>query len=288
MRLPGEAAPPPQPQPAAAGPSGGGEAVAPQSFPGGLTSPQAKRCPHCGEEVAAGIPRCPHCDTWFDEAARREDRREGPDWERLSAQGWWPRLWGTTRGVLFDPVVTFDRMKLTGFLPVITYALSCGVIAGVFGGIYQGIMTFIQFGIMQAGGGGGGGAQVGMLLAMGLGQAVVVLILTPVGQVVGMFISAAFTQLGLLILKSANKPYEVTCRVMGYAQGAAALLNVVPLCGGLIAWVWGLVAAIIGVARVQGISYWRAAVAVLLIPVLLGVVLFVLMAALFIAFAASR
>jgi predicted Zn finger-like uncharacterized protein len=39
------------------------------------SSPSSRRCPHCGEKVAADARRCRHCRTWLQEEDEEEDHR---------------------------------------------------------------------------------------------------------------------------------------------------------------------------------------------------------------------
>ncbi len=254
--------------------------IVPQSFPGGQARPDQKRCPHCGEDVVGTEAQCPHCGTWFDESRRGQEERNWPEWENRERTGWWPAFWATTRATLLQPEKSFGRMRLTGFGPAIGYGMIGGCVSAVFVVLYNAIMQAVQMALMVGAGGGGGQAKF-MALFM-FAYLAAMLVFLPFAHLAGLFINAFFTQLGLMIFKCANKPYEATFRVTAYAFSASALLNAIPGCGGLVAWIWGLVAAIIGVAKVHEISYGKSAMAVLLIPGIL-LVLGVIAIAVFIA-----
>jgi hypothetical protein len=67
----------------------------------------------------------------------------------------------------------------------------------------------------------------------------------------------------------AKKPFETTLRVLGYAQGATAWLNIIP--GGfLVAAGWVLVAEIIGLAKAHEIEMGKSALAVFLPIIVCG------------------
>jgi hypothetical protein len=86
----------------------------------------------------------------------------------------------------------------------------------------------------------------------------------------------------LVMLGAANFPYETTFRVVAYTMGATYLLQLIPLCGGLIALVVMIVFTIIGLANAHETSGGKAAAAVLL-TYLLCCVAFVLIYFLFAA-----
>ena len=61
-------------------------------------------------------------------------------------------------------------------------------------------------------------------------------------------------------------------RVVAYSMGSTSLLQVIPVCGGVFAAVWAIVANIIGLAQTHEISTGKAAAAVL-VPILVCCVL---------------
>jgi hypothetical protein len=67
-----------------------------------------------------------------------------------------------------------------------------------------------------------------------------------------------------MIVGGANKPFEATFRVLAFSQGSTGPLQMIPVCGGLIAFVWWLVCDCIGLARAHETSTGRAVIAVLL------------------------
>jgi hypothetical protein len=252
------------------------DVAAPQVYGGGLSRPGQKRCPHCGEDVVGDEPRCPHCDTVFDET-RREQERSGPDWEQRDRLGSLRAFWGTFKGTMFDPVRTFDRARLKGFGKPLAYTAVCAVIAASFNALYYVLMQTPQLLLMGSGRGPGVGLTIGVILGMGAVNFVM-----GIGvHFVWVIFSSGLTHLGLLVFKSAREPFETTCRAIAYADSAAHLWNVVPVCGAFIGIVWGIVASIIGVARMHKIDYGKATLAVL-IPVGVLVALFLLVVAIFV------
>ena len=78
------------------------------------------------------------------------------------------------------------------------------------------------------------------------------------------FIFGGLVHLSLMLLGGARKSFETTFRVIAFAQGSTAPLQLVPCCGALAALVWNLVANCIGIAKAHEIDSGRATLAVLL------------------------
>jgi hypothetical protein len=67
-----------------------------------------------------------------------------------------------------------------------------------------------------------------------------------------------------MIVGGAKQSFETTLRVLCYAGGSANALQLVPICGGFLAGLAGLVLNCIGLARAHETDTWRAVVAILL------------------------
>ena len=93
------------------------------------------------------------------------------------------------------------------------------------------------------------------------------LILAPIFIVFGLFIIAGVYHLFLMIAKGANKNFETTFNVVAYGM-VTRLAEFIPFCGSLIAMIYGMVLAIIGLAGAHKTDSGKAAFAVLA-PVLL-------------------
>jgi hypothetical protein len=242
------------------------QAVAPQEFRGFGVQPGRKRCPHCGEAVTGTEASCPHCDTLFD-AARKRTERDGPPWEKRHKLGWWSAWWETTKGVLFDPFRTFDRMRRDGYGPAFGYALFCNYIYIGAAVVWQFLLQL--FALVST----GGGQQAVMGFALFVLVMLLLVAIIPLIATLFEFLTALLYHLGLMIFGGANQPYEVTYRVVAYAMGAPCLLALIPICGQVIAGIWGVVAAVIGLSRAHETDWWRALLAVLVIPIALAVLL---------------
>jgi hypothetical protein len=105
------------------------------------------------------------------------------------------------------------------------------------------------------------GAGVMALIAAGL------FILTPIFVAIGLLIHTAILHLMLLIIGEGRRGFETTARVICYSH-TADVANLVPFCGGLLAFVWFIALQVIGISRAHDCSYGKAALAVFL-PILL-------------------
>jgi hypothetical protein len=101
------------------------------------------------------------------------------------------------------------------------------------------------------------------MAGMGIGS-VAIIILLPLFIVIGLFIGSAIVHLSLMIVGGANQPFETTFRVLAFSQGSTGPLQIVPICGGLIAGVWALVCTCIGLARAHETDTVRAVLAIFL------------------------
>jgi len=138
------------------------------------------------------------------------------------------------------------------------------IIYALIGGCVGGIVSFLfSLGFQSIGFTAGHRNTFAILTGMGVGSAVF-LILLPVLIVFGLFIGGAIVHLCLMIVGGANKPFETTVRVLAFTQGSTGPLQMIPLCGGIIASVWAVVLNCIGLARAHETDTGRAVLAVFL------------------------
>jgi hypothetical protein len=181
--------------------------------------------------------------------------RTGPPWEQSGPAV--QRFVDTVKGVLLDPATTFRNMRREGGIGnPLAYYLIGALVSVVAQSVWRGM------GLGRLGGMGmyGGAGFVSGLL---LGACFVV---------IGVFIGAGIVHLMLMLLGGQNQPFETTFRTLAYAHGSAAPIGIVPFCGTVVAPIWGIVCAIIGLSQTQEISTGKAAAAVL-IPILVCCVL---------------
>jgi len=183
----------------------------------------------------------------------------GLPWEERAQRGFFNGLVETVRLVLLEPSKTFAAMPpVGGFGAPLFFFVLCATVGGVASLGYQMALNAVNPSSATP-------EQQMLLNALAstaaLGATIMVL---PFFFAALVFISSALTHLALMIVGGAKKSYEATFRVTCYAGGATAVLNLLPVCGALAAWVWNIVAMVIGLSEVHGISKGRALAAVLL------------------------
>jgi hypothetical protein len=191
----------------------------------------------------------------------------GTPWERRDQIGLVAALVETTTQVLTGPEAFFQRMPVTGG---ITGPLVYGLIIGYVGLVASTLYNLVFH--MAFGGFGGLARQSGPLERLapfleGGASLVGNLVFGPVVIVIVLFVWSGIVHLMLLLLGGANRDFEATFRVASYSQ-ATSILQIVPVCGSLAAFVYWIVVQVIGVAHAQGITKGKAAAAVL-VPMLL-------------------
>jgi hypothetical protein len=192
-----------------------------------------------------------------DEQPRRE--RTGPPWENMEQLGFFRAIWETIKGVLFNPIQTFAEMRTEGGIgKPILYAIILGSIGGIIGIIWQGLMSTLDLMVNQ---------EIAKYAVNAVYLALMGVFM-PLIVTVGLFISSGISHLFLIIVGGANKSFEATFRVFSYTNGSIALFQIVPFCGGIVAFVWGVVCNIIGLKEAHETTTGKAVLAIL-IPFLL-------------------
>ena len=197
----------------------------------------------------------------------------GPAWEEREQIGFSPSLIQTVQAVLFSPTKTFSSMKQSGGLasPLLYFVLVSSVMFAV-SAAYQMIGPTFNAELL--------GSQFKGLTKNALTVALIgSILISPALYVVSAFISSGVTHLCLKLLGGAHRPFETTFRVICYAQASASVMNLVPLCGGLIGVIWGAYAIIIGLKEAHGTSGWKATLAITLPGLIVCGVLLMLLAA---------
>jgi hypothetical protein len=182
----------------------------------------------------------------------------GPAWEDRERVGFFPAISKTVSEVLMRPSETFATMKHTGGLanPLLYFVLLSSTMFAV-SALYQLAATSINPASLpptfpHASKGAFSVALIGSIL------------LSPALYVVSAFLSAGITHLFLRLLGGANRPFETTFRVICYAQASAAVFNLLPLCGGLVAVIWAAYSIVIGLREGQQTTGWKATLAITL------------------------
>jgi hypothetical protein len=208
-----------------------------------------------------------------DTLATIEAAEDGPAWERRKELGLVKALTQTWKEVLFNPIVSFPRMKTSGgftapFLfnltMVIIWALSTTAYRLLFSGVFA-----AAAGSMHNGRNSLPDINAGLppLLNVGVMVAAIPLLVCLT------FLNAGITHGCLALFKGTSKSYEATYRVICYSY-STWIFALVPCAGGLVSSIWWLVCTIIGLSKVHRTESWRAAVAVLLpVFVCMGIII---------------
>jgi len=173
----------------------------------------------------------------------------------------------TIKLVIFQPSHFFRNYKFDGSIgrPML-FAVMIGWTMAVIGAIWGTIINkslfvfiqdFLQEHMPQIEGVdwdqiGSGGSSLDFILT---------LIFAPIGIMLGLFILSGLYHLFLLMTKGAGKNFETTFNVVAYGA-VVHLAEIIPFCGGLISWLWGIILAIIGLTEAHQTDSWKAVFAV--------------------------
>jgi hypothetical protein len=182
--------------------------------------------------------------------------RTGLPWDEREQKGWFNAFIETLQMVLTRPDYAFRAMKVEG-------GVGGPVIYALIGGCAGGVVSFLFSLALQSVGLATRHNTFAMLTGIGAGS-VVFIILLPIIIILGLFIGGAIVHVCLMIVGGANRTFETTLRVLAFTQGSTGPLQMIPLCGGLVAGVWGLVVNCIGLARAHETETGRAVLAVFL------------------------
>jgi hypothetical protein len=183
--------------------------------------------------------------------------RSGLPWDDRQQKGFFSAFVETLQMVLTRPGEAFTAMRREGgFGEPLIYA----VIGASAGAIVQFLFSLVlhSLGLFAD-----RRDVFGAMAGMGIGS-VGFIIFFPLAVIIGLFIGAAIIHLCLMIVGGAKQPFETTFRVLAFSQGSTGVLQMIPICGGLIAGVWGLVVNCIGLARAHETDTGRAVLAILL------------------------
>ena len=208
-------------------------------------------------EFAAAAPAAPPPQIGATSTSETAAPRSGLPWEHRHERGFANAFIETLAMVLTKPDQAFRTMKTEGGLaePLI-YALIGGCVGGI-------VSLLLSLGLQSMGLFAGQRDTFAALAGIGVGS-IALIVLVPVFIVIGLFIGAAIVHLCLMIVGGANKSFETTFRVLSFSQGSTGPLQIIPVCGGLIAGVWALVVNCIGLARAHETTTGRAVLAVFL------------------------
>jgi hypothetical protein len=223
-------------------------------------------------ELGAVAPAAPPAQIGAGPTAEAPGSRSGLPWEHRQERGFFNAFIETLTMVLTRPGEAFTVMKREGGLgePLI-YALIGGCVGGI-------VSLLFSLGLQSVGFFADRHDTFAAMAGMGAGSAAFI-ILVPLFVVIGVFVGSAIIHLCLMIVGGANQSFETTFRVIAFSQGSTGPLQMIPVCGGMIAAVWALVCNCIGLARAHDTDTGRAVLAVFL-PLIVccgGIILVALM-----------
>jgi hypothetical protein len=225
-----------------------------------LPEPHERFCPSCGADLEAAPPESA--------PLTRPQPRPGTPWEDRGRLGFVAALIETTQRVLTRPSEFFASMPVVGGIgSPLLYGVLVGTLGVVVAALYREIFQALV-GSTFAGLASSGELRRVMPFVMGGMGIVLQVVFAPIFVTLGLFIGTVIVHVFLLMLGGARRGFEASLRVVCYSE-AAAVINIIPLCGGLLSGVYCLVLIIIGLAQAHGIGKGTAAAAVLLPLVLL-------------------
>ena len=207
--------------------------------------------------AATAAPGAPPAQVGVATTSEATAARTGLPWEHRQERGFFNAFIETLVMVLTKPSEAFTVMKREGGLvePLI-YALIGGCLGGIVSFLFSlGLQSTRLFADRHD--------PFAAIAGAGVGSAAFI-VLIPLFVVVGLFIGSAIVHFCLMLVGGANQPFETTFRVVAFSQGSAGPLQIIPICGGMISGVWGLVCNCIGLARAHDTDTGRAVLAVFL------------------------
>ncbi len=186
------------------------------------------------------------------------------DRKNTGVLGGWITTW---KEVVFSPAAFFNRVSPQG---KITDALTFGIIPVSISIIVSAVIAILYQVIAKT-------PPVGMTSQQVILINAILIVTSPLLATIGLFIGSAIYHL-FVLLCGGRKGFRATFRTMGYTN-AIALFSPIPIAGPLFVGIYSIVLLTKGFKRVHAISTARAVWAVL-IPVILGILLFVIAAVL--------
>jgi hypothetical protein len=217
-------------------------------------------CPFCGSQNVPDASLCSNCGYSFSSNKGAPTPPVSPDWEEHGHLFNIVSFLITVRDVLFSPTATFRGLKRGNTL---FNAFLFGLIGATIGGAAN---TFWQFLVSIMGFAPEGGA-----LYRWFGTTstfIVTLFMVPFISAISILLMSAVLHFLLTLFGGAKKGFPATFKVFAYAEGATALLGVIPFCGSVAGLVWLLVICIIGLKEAHETTHGKTLAAVLL-PLLL-------------------
>jgi hypothetical protein len=182
----------------------------------------------------------------------------GLPWEHRAQIGAFKAWFDTVSLLITRPSEAFTLMRPEG-------GLLDPLLFGLIGGCAGSIVSLVFQGLFQSIPGMAGGKSPFDVFGLGpWGLIAVYAILMPFLFTIGLFVGGGILHLCLMLVGGANRSFETTFRIICFTAGSANLFSMIPICGGLISFVYHIVLEIIGVSRAHQTTTGKAALAVFL------------------------
>jgi hypothetical protein len=189
---------------------------------------------------------------------------QGNPWERRDTLGFGSAFIETIKLFVTSPAAAFAETKRSGdYASPLIFAVLVGWIGVAVSQIWGMLFHASIFSMFP----GEMGERMGVMAATSVGAFVFSLIVAPIVVAIVLFIESGIVHLCLMLvggLSNSTSGFEGTFRVASYAM-VAQLANIIPLVGGLIAFVWLIILGVIGLTELHGTTQGKA-IAAILIP----------------------
>lgn len=214
-------------------------------------------CPSCGFSARlasappdGSAPLCPRCDNEIPVIEARDAEAPPPvpepSWERRDALLDLGAMASTVKGALARPQEFFARLTPRGgYRAAILFFVICSLVGGLGKVFSKQLVETVT------------GGDLASPLEIGIKVALLVLALPLAAPTLAFFV-AGLMHLGLLIVRGAKSGFSATFKVVVYVAGATSLLNVVPVAGPVVGFVWGVISQVVGLRTAHHTSYPRA------------------------------
>jgi len=216
-------------------------------------------CPYCGNEFSEPVEGlCPHCGEEVEETAAGGGKALPPPARETPvcpfedpALPFWERFLTTFRLTITNPREVFSRLPEGDIERPLIYGLIVSTLGICFPQIWALMFKLPLYPMM--------GLPKERVAVEGFFHVGVILV-SPILALVGLFLVSGIYHLMLMLFGDAERGFTVTFRTVCYAS-SADLFTIVPLCGGFIAFIWGMVLTIMGAVMAHRTEPWRAILA---------------------------
>ena len=183
--------------------------------------------------------------------------RVGLPWEQSPSLGTW---WQTAKLVMGSPQTAYRMMRQYGGMgsPILYTMTGLGI-----GGIGQALWQ-VAFSVLLIMGAGQAQDAMGMFAIQLISGIIGVVFGVLIGATLGLLIAAAISHLFLMMVGGAARGFEVTLRVIGFANGSLGWLNWIPYLGPLVSFFWMMYLEVVGFTEAHEIPTQKAVWAVVL------------------------